>query len=148
MRKDDDMTFKEFKKRVVAILEDDHSYFLEGEELEAWKQKQKEIAERQSELKRKETEIMEHWFEQDAYVHGNWFRRLILRIQYLFRDTHGEGHLPEIPKHIRMEIARCLLPDIIAYYESEQGQKEFAEWKKAQNKTFQQQDKEKISTKM
>lgn len=53
-----------------------------------------------------------------------------------------------IDSGIRMEIARCLLPDIIAYYESEQGQKEFAEWKKAQNKTFQQQDKEKISTKM
>ena len=126
------MTFKEFKKRVVAILEDDRSYFLEGEELEAWKQKQKEIAERQAELKRKEAEIREHWFDQDAYVHGNWFKRLILRIQYLLRDIHGEGHLPQIPDYIRMEIARCLLPDIIAYYESEQGQKEFAEWKAQQ----------------
>ena len=28
-----------------------------------------------------------------------------------------------------MEIARCLLPDIVAYYKSEQGQKELAEWK-------------------
>ncbi len=126
------MTFKEFKRRAIAILEDDRSYFLEGEELEAWKQKQKEISERQAELKRKEEEIMAHWFEQDAYVHGNWFKRLMLRIQYLLRDTHGEGHLPQIPKHIRMEIARCLLPDIIAYYESEQGQKEFAEWKAQQ----------------
>ena len=27
-------------------------------------------------------------------------------------------------------IARCLLPDILAYYESEEGQREFAEWKK------------------
>ena len=126
------MTFKEFKRRTIAILEDDRSYFLEGEELEAWKQKQKEISERQAELERKEEEIMAHWFEQDAYVHGNWFKRLILRIQYLLRDTHGEGHLPQIPKHIRMEIARCLLPDIIAYFESEEGQKEFAEWKEQQ----------------
>jgi len=30
-----------------------------------------------------------------------------------------------------MEIVRCLLPDIIAYCEPEQGQKEFEEWKKA-----------------
>lgn len=126
------MTFKEFKRRAIAILEDDRSYFLGGEELAVWKQKQKEISERQAELKRKEEEIMTHWFEQDAYVHGNWFKRLILRIQYLLRDTHGEGHLPQIPDHIRMEIARCLLPDIIAYYESEQGQKEFAEWKAQQ----------------
>ena len=84
------MTFKEFKRRAIAILEDDRSYFLGGEELAVWKQKQKEISERQAELKRKEEEIMTHWFEQDAYVHGNWFKRLILRIQYLLRDTHGE----------------------------------------------------------
>ena len=29
-----------------------------------------------------------------------------------------------------MKIARCLLPDIVAYFELEQGQREFAEWKK------------------
>ena len=29
-------------------------------------------------------------------------------------------------------IARCLLPDIQAFYESEEGQREFAEWKKQQ----------------
>lgn len=132
MRKDDDMTFKEFKKRVTAILNDNRSCFLEGDDLEAWKQKQKDIAERQAELDRKEAELMAHWFEQDAYVHGNWFRRLILRIQYLLRDKHGEGHTPQIPDHIRIEIARCLLPDIIAFFESEKGKKEFEEWKKGQ----------------
>lgn len=124
------MTFKEFKKRVTAILNDNRSSFLDGDNLEAWKQKQKDIAERQAELKHKEDEIMEHWFEQDAYIHGNWFNRLILRIQYSLRDKHGEGHLPQIPNHIRIEIARCLLPDIIAFYESEKGKKEFEEWKK------------------
>lgn len=29
-------------------------------------------------------------------------------------------------------IARCLMPDILAYYNSEDGQKEFAEWKTRQ----------------
>lgn len=138
------MTFKEFKTRTIAILNDDRSYFLEGEELEAWKQKQKEISEHQVELKRKEEEIMAHWFEQDAYVHGNWFNRLILRIQYLLRDTHGEGHLPQIPNHIRMEIARCLLPDIVAFFESEQGQREFTEWKKNNKNQISQQCSENI----
>lgn len=127
------MTLKEFKKRVIDILNDDRSYSIEGDELEAWKRKQKEIAEHQAELERREVEIMEHWFEQETYVHGNWFKRLVLRIQYLLRDTHGEGHLPQIPDHIRMEIARCLLPDIIAFCESEIGKKEFNSWKK-QNK--------------
>ena len=32
-----------------------------------------------------------------------------------------------------MEIARCLLPDIIAFCESEEGKREFEEWKKQQS---------------
>ena len=33
-----------------------------------------------------------------------------------------------LTEHDLEAIARCLLPDIIALYESEEGQKEFAEW--------------------
>ena len=36
----------------------------------------------------------------------------------------------DIPQHQIEEIARCILPDILAFYESEEGQREFAEWKK------------------
>ena len=43
-----------------------------------------------------------------------------------------ERYIPNIPDHIRMEIARCLLPDIVAYYNSEKGQREYAEWKATQ----------------
>ena len=35
-----------------------------------------------------------------------------------------------IPQHEIEHFARCILPDILAYYESEEGQREFAEWKK------------------
>ena len=35
-----------------------------------------------------------------------------------------------IPQHEIENIARILLPDILAFYESEEGQREFAEWKK------------------
>ena len=35
-----------------------------------------------------------------------------------------------IPQHEIETIARILLPDILAFYESEEGQREFAEWKK------------------
>ena len=34
-----------------------------------------------------------------------------------------------IPQHEIEHIARCILPDIIAFYESEEGQREFQEWK-------------------
>ena len=34
-----------------------------------------------------------------------------------------------IPQHEIEYIAQCILPDIIALYESEEGQREFQEWK-------------------
>ena len=34
-----------------------------------------------------------------------------------------------IPQHEIEHIARCILPDVLAYYESEEGQREFREWK-------------------
>ena len=37
-----------------------------------------------------------------------------------------------IPQYKIEAIARCILPDILAYYGSEEGQREFAEWKKEQ----------------
>ena len=36
----------------------------------------------------------------------------------------------DIPQHQIEAIARCILPDILAFYESEDGQREFSEWKK------------------
>ena len=38
-----------------------------------------------------------------------------------------------IPQHEIENIARILLPDILAFYESEAGQREFAEWKAARD---------------
>ena len=36
----------------------------------------------------------------------------------------------DIPQHQIEAIARCIMLDILAFYESEEGQREFAEWKK------------------
>ena len=35
----------------------------------------------------------------------------------------------DIPQYQIEAIARCLMPDILAFYESEEGQREFVEWK-------------------
>lgn len=35
----------------------------------------------------------------------------------------------DIPQYKIEAIARCLMPDILAFYESEEGQREFAKWK-------------------
>ena len=39
----------------------------------------------------------------------------------------------DIPQHQIEAIARCIMPDILAFYESEEGQREFAEWKLQRN---------------
>ena len=39
----------------------------------------------------------------------------------------------DIPQHQIEAIARCIMPDILAFYESEEGQREFAEWKAQQD---------------
>ena len=38
-----------------------------------------------------------------------------------------------IPQREIEIIARCIFPDILAFYESEEGQREFAEWKAARD---------------
>jgi len=37
-----------------------------------------------------------------------------------------------IPKHEIEALARCLLPEIQRFFESEEGQREFAEWQASQ----------------
>lgn len=34
-----------------------------------------------------------------------------------------------IPDHVIESIARCILPDIIEYYKTEEGQLQFEEWR-------------------
>lgn len=46
-----------------------------------------------------------------------------------------------IPEHQIEAIARCLLPDILKFYESEEGQRKFTEWKAQQEAERVQNDK-------
>ena len=39
----------------------------------------------------------------------------------------------DIPKAVYEELARCFLPDIIAFYESDEGKKEYENWNNKQN---------------
>ena len=53
------------------------------------------------------------------------------RIEELLKDTHGEC---EIPDDLIKEIARCLVPDIIAFFETEEAKQKFEAWKAEQEK--------------
>lgn len=46
-----------------------------------------------------------------------------------------------IPNYVIESIARTVLPDIIAFYESEEGRKEYDAWKREQDR-IKQRDKE------
>ena len=70
-----------------------------------------------------------NWLNQDAYAKASLFKKIWMCLQYIYWDIRGEKHMPEIPAHLRMEMARCLLPDIIAFCESEKGKAEIAQWK-------------------
>ena len=50
---------------------------------------------------------------------------ILKRIEELLKDNHGEC---EIPGDLIKEIARCLIPDIIKFLESDKGKEEFEKW--------------------
>ena len=37
-----------------------------------------------------EDELLSTWFVRDEYINAGWFKRILLTIQFLFRDTHGK----------------------------------------------------------
>ncbi|MDD2418624.1 MAG: hypothetical protein PHP68_06270 [Oscillospiraceae bacterium] len=54
------------------------------------------------------------------------------------KKDYGTG----IPRHEIEALARCLLPEIQSFFESEEGKKEFSQWKRQQAEK----QKEKITT--
>ena len=57
---------------------------------------------------------------------------IVKRIEDLLRDNRGEC---DIPDDLIKEIARYLVPDIIAFFETEEAKREFEEWKLEQKLT-------------
>lgn len=45
-------------------------------------------------------------------------------------ENKASDKQPDIPKHALQSLARRLYPAIREYFESEEGQREFEEWKK------------------
>ena len=78
--------------------------------------------------------------DKSSGIHPEFQRQLteiVKRIEEVLRDNHGEC---EIPDDLIKEIARCLVPDIIAFFESEEAKREFEAWKLAQEKNAKNKD--------
>ena len=54
------------------------------------------------------------------------FKELRSRFKMLLKSTTAEC---EIPDNLLREFAKCLLPDIVAFCESDKGNQLFEEWK-------------------
>lgn len=127
------MTWKQFLRRFNEIMADTSCTPLGVTDLEAWREQQKKITELHLWEERERRAQVEHWFEQEAYINGTWRKRAWMRIQFIFLDIKGEKHHSKLPDYVIREMARCLLPDLIAFYESEEGMAAFNQWKAEQD---------------
>lgn len=126
------MTWKEFVRRFKEMMADTSTTPLGVTDLEVWHRKQKEITEQALREEQDKRELIKNRLNKDAYARASLPKKLWMCLQYIYWDIRGEKHMPEIPAHLRMEMARCLLPDIIAFCESDKGKAEIAQWKAEQ----------------
>ena len=72
-----------------------------------------------------------YWKDIQAYEHGGFWARLCVELKYTFRERRAEC---DVPKHVLQAIVDDMMPDIRAFFESEEGKREFEEWKEKRKK--------------
>ena len=72
-----------------------------------------------------------YWKDIQDYEHGGFWARLRVRVKYILRERRAEC---DVPKHVLQAIVDDMLPDIRAFFESEEGKREFEEWKAEREK--------------
>ena len=75
--------------------------------------------------------LVDKWNEIKDYERANVFRKIWLRIVQTCRNTTGSAG---VPIHVLESIVDTMLPDIIAFFETDEGKREFEEWKKEREK--------------
>lgn len=66
------------------------------------------------------------WEEIKNYDKLSFLKRFIIRLRFTWKSTRAELALSD---EIVESIVDLMLPDIIAFFETEEGRKEFEEWK-------------------
>ena len=135
------MTWKQFVRRFKEITADSSVTTLGVADLEAWHEEQKKITERRLREEQEKRERAKNRLSRDAYTKASLPKKLWMCLQYIYWDIRGQMHHPKIPDHIIQEMARCLLPDLIAFYETEEGKAAFAQWKVEQDAKKKEQSK-------
>ena len=57
---------------------------------------------------------------------STWLQKIKDALRYIFTDKRGECAIPD---DVIKRLAKALLPNILAYFEGEEGKKAFEEWK-------------------
>ena len=71
------------------------------------------------------------WEEIKNYDKFSFLKKLLIRLRFTWESTRAELALSD---EIVESIVDLMLPDIISFFESEEGKKEFEEWKAEQAK--------------
>ena len=135
------MTWKQFVRRFNEMMADSSTTPLGVTDLEAWHRKQKKISERYLREEQEKREQAKKWLNQDSYAKASLPKKIWMCFQYIYWDIRGQMHHPKIPDHVIQEMARSLLPDLIAFYESEEGIAAFNQWKAEQDAKKKEQSK-------
>ena len=72
-----------------------------------------------------------YWKDIQAYERGGFLARLRVELKYTFRERRAEC---DVPKHVLQAIVDDMMPDIRAFFESEEGKREFEKWKTEKEK--------------
>ena len=72
-----------------------------------------------------------YWVNIYNYSNAGIFARIRIRIKLLFQNRRAECG---VPKTVLLQIADCMLPDIRAFFESQEGQEEYFKWKSEKEK--------------
>ena len=81
--------------------------------------------------------ILQNYY-RNKKINGAWsfiYKKEALMAKKETTATY-ETNEQKIPSHIYDSFARCLLPLIKTYYESDEGKQAFEEWKESQNKKW------------
>ena len=70
--------------------------------------------------------LVDKWNEIKEYERASVFRKFWLRIVQTFQNGKGSAG---IPMHVLESIVDTMLPDIVAFFETDEGKREFEEWK-------------------
>ena len=120
------ITMKKVKDALRTILGNRASGIYSVDELKQIREDETARDELTSEVAEKMTENI--WDRED-FKNAKWWKKLWLFALDGLSNKRGEGHIPD---DVIKDIARFLLPNIKAFFDSDEGRAEFEKWKTEQ----------------